>query len=92
MIRFLILVYENYLFLVLGYFLVEFIEDNVKFIVDETELRKEDNTTSALHLDKNYYPCVVPSESGEFLWVCFVYNSFSRLYFVIITIRNSQFM
>ena len=49
MIRFLILVYENYLFLVLGYFLVEFIEDNVKFIVDETELRKEDNTTSALH-------------------------------------------
>ena len=41
MIRFLILVYKNYLFPVLGYFLVEFIEDNVKFIVDETELRKE---------------------------------------------------
>lgn len=44
---------------------MEFIEDNVKFIVDETELRKEDNTTSALHLDKNHYPCVVPSESDD---------------------------
>ena len=44
-IRFLILVYKNYLFPGLEYFLVQFIEDNVKFIVDETELRKEDNTT-----------------------------------------------
>ena len=51
----------------LGYFLVQFIEDNVKFIVDETELRKDDNKTSAMYLDKNYYPCVVLSESGEFL-------------------------
>ncbi|RMX52644.1 hypothetical protein pdam_00022938 [Pocillopora damicornis] len=51
------------------YFLVEFIEDNVKFIVDETELRKEDNTTSALHLDKNYYPCVVLSESGRCIYI-----------------------
>ena len=59
---------------------MQFIEDNVKFIVDETELRKENNTTSALYLDKKYYPCVVLSESGEFLPFFFVYNSFSRFY------------
>ena len=35
--------YKNDLFPVLGYFLVQFIEDNVKFIVDETELRKGDS-------------------------------------------------
>ena len=46
---------------------MQFIKDNVKFIVDETELRKDDNKTSAMYLDKNYYPCVVLSESGEFL-------------------------
>ena len=52
----------------LGYFLVQFIEDNVKIIVDETELRKEDdNTTTAMYVDKKFYPCVVLSESGEFL-------------------------
>ena len=45
---------------------MQFIEDNLKFIVDETEPRKEDNTTSALYLDKKYYPCVVLSESGSF--------------------------
>lgn len=81
--------YENYLFFVLGYFLVEFIEDNVKFIVDEIELRKEDNIILVLYLDKNYYLCVVLSESGEFLLICFVYNLFSCLYFVIIIICNS---
>lgn len=46
---------------------MQFIEDNLKFIVDETELRKENNTTSALYLDKKYYSCMVLSESGEFL-------------------------
>ncbi|PFX34645.1 hypothetical protein AWC38_SpisGene458 [Stylophora pistillata] len=48
------------------YFLVQFLEDNVKFIVvDETELqRKEDKTTQAMYLDKKYYPRVVLSESG----------------------------
>ncbi|PFX25829.1 hypothetical protein AWC38_SpisGene9518 [Stylophora pistillata] len=48
------------------YFLVQFLEDNVKFIVvDETELqRKEDKTTQAMYLDKKYYPCVVLSESA----------------------------
>lgn len=70
---------KNYLFPLLEYFLVQFIEDNVKFIVDETELRKEDNTTSAMYLDKKYYPSMVLSESGEFLPLFFVYNSFSRL-------------
>lgn len=50
---------------------MQFIEDNVKFIVDETELRKEDNTTSALNLDKKYHPCVILSESGEFLPIFF---------------------
>lgn len=49
------------------YFLVQFLEDNVKFIVvDETELqRKEDKTTQAMYLDKKYYPCVVLSESDD---------------------------
>ena len=57
----------------LGYFLVQFIEDNVKIIVDETELRKEDdNTTTAMYVDKMFYPCVVLSESGEFLPFYFV--------------------
>ena len=55
---------------------MQFIEDNVKFIVDETDLRKEDNTTSAMYLDKKYYPCVVLSESGEFLPLFFVYSRF----------------
>lgn len=58
---------------------MQFIEDNLKFIVDETELRKENNTTSALYLDKKYYSCMVLSESGEFLPLIFVYNSFSCL-------------
>lgn len=82
-IRFLILVYTVRIicFPVFRYFLVQFIENNVKIIVDETELRKENNTTSALYLDKKYYSCVVLSESGEFLPLVFVYNSFSRLYF-----------
>jgi len=55
---------------------VQFIEDNVKFIVDETELRKEENRTSAMYLDKKYYPCVILSESGEFLPLLFVYSKF----------------
>lgn len=64
------------------YFLVQFLEDNVKFIVvDETELqRKEDKTTQAMYLDKKYYPCVVVSESAEFLPFFFVDSLFSRLY------------
>lgn len=42
---------KNYLFPVLEYFLVQFIEGNVKFIIGETELRRVDNTTSAMYLD-----------------------------------------
>ena len=33
-----------------------------------------------MYLDKKYYPCVVLSESGEFLPLFFVYSSFSHLY------------
>ena len=42
---------------------MQFIEDNVTFIVDETELRKEDNTTSALYLEK-----VLPTCGSEREW------------------------
>ena len=48
-----------------GYFLVQFIEDDIKFIVDETGLKRDENNTTAMYHDKKYYPCVVLSESGE---------------------------
>lgn len=49
------------------YFLVQFIEDNIKAVVVESHVIKEDNgTTKAMYSDKQYYPCVVLSESGKF--------------------------
>ena len=49
----------------LEYFLVQFIEDNVKTIVTEGEIDFKDDTTCAKYLDKKYYPCIVLSESGK---------------------------
>ncbi|KAL9952982.1 hypothetical protein ACROYT_G040319 [Oculina patagonica] len=48
------------------YFLVQFIEDNIKTVVLESQVIKEDNgTTKAMFRDKQYYPCVVLSESED---------------------------
>lgn len=49
----------------LEYFLVQFIEDNVKTIVTEGEIDFKDDTTCAKYLDKKDYPCIVLSESGK---------------------------
>ena len=55
-----------YMYLIdLEYFLVQFIEDNVKTIVTEGEIDFKDDTTCAKYLDKKYYPCIVLSESGK---------------------------
>ena len=49
------------------YFLVQFIEDNIKAVVVESHVMKEDNgTTKAMYSDKQYYSSVVLSESGKF--------------------------
>ena len=53
-----------------GYFLVQFIEDNIKTVVKEKQVTKEDNgATKAMYSDKQYYPCVILSESGKFFFI-----------------------
>ena len=52
---------------IVEYFLVQFIEDSVKSIVTDSEIKREDDgITKAMYMDKRYYPCVVLSESGKF--------------------------
>ena len=48
------------------YFLVQFTEDNIKTVVVESDVIKDNSTTKAMYSDKKYYPCVVLSESGKF--------------------------
>ena len=51
--------------LFLEYCLVQSIEDDVKMKVMKSQVKTDDGTTKAMYLDKQYYPCVVLSESGE---------------------------
>ena len=58
----------TYLYPFEEYFLVQFIEDNIKTVVVESHVIKEDcnGTTKAMYSDKQYYPCVGLSEGGKF--------------------------
>ena len=56
----------TYWYAFVEYLLVQFVEDNIKAVVVESQVIKEDNgTTKAMYSDKQYYPCVLLSESGK---------------------------
>lgn len=52
------------------YVLAQFLEDNIKSIVTENQVIKEDTgLVKAMYLDKQYYSCLVLGESGNFLYL-----------------------
>ena len=47
------------------YYLVQFIEDNVKLIVADNQIEKEGNRVKAMYSDKKYDPCIIIAENGN---------------------------